>query len=55
MKKKQKLIMCEHIDDTNMRDCYEDAEWACICCGSKVCPNHKERVCPFGGEGYINL
>lgn len=46
---------CEHLDFDNKRDCHKDAEWRCMCCGSPVCPDHKEKECPYGGMGYIEI
>lgn len=46
---------CEHQDFDNKRDCHEEAEWVCMCCGSPTCPEHKDKNCQFGGMGYIEL
>jgi hypothetical protein len=46
---------CEHINFDNERDCENEAEYMCMCCSSPVCSEHKERDCPFGGMGYIEL
>lgn len=46
---------CEHLDFDNERDCHKEAEYRCMCCGAFVCPNHKERECPYGGMGYNEL
>ena len=55
MKKKQLRPTCEHLDWDNQRDCEEEAEFVCMCCASPVCREHKERECPYGGMGYIEL
>jgi len=49
------MKFCEHINLDNREDCFNEAEYACICCGVPVCAKHKEKVCPYGGEGYIEL
>lgn len=46
---------CEHINYENLRDCGEEAEYVCMCCGSPVCQEHKKRECPYGGMGYLEL
>lgn len=46
---------CQHIDYDNARDCFEDAEYMCMCCSSPTCSEHKEISCPYGGMGYIEL
>jgi hypothetical protein len=46
---------CEHIDWDNARDCFEDAEYMCMCCASPTCLEHKGESCQFGGMGYVEL
>lgn len=57
MKKKNRTIQpnCEHLDWDNQRDCENGAEYMCMCCSTPVCSEHKERECPYGGMGYIEL
>ncbi len=54
-KKKQRKQMCEHLNWDNKHDCTSEAEYVCMCCGAGVCQTHKERDCPYGGMGYIEL
>lgn len=53
--KKELRPICEHIGWDNERDCEEEAEFMCQCCSSPTCPEHKDRECPYGGMGYIDL
>lgn len=46
---------CEHLDYDNERDCSNEAEYQCMCCTSHVCSEHKDRECPYGGMGYIEI
>ncbi len=55
MKKKTFNPDCEHLDWDNHRDCTNEAEWVCMCCGAGVCMEHKAKNCPYGGMGYVEL
>lgn len=46
---------CEVINLDNKRFCVNNAEYMCMCCAAKVCSEHKEKECPYGGMGYIDL
>lgn len=46
---------CAHLDYDNKRDCHEESEFMCMCCGQPVCREHKEKSCPYGGMGYVEL
>lgn len=48
-------MTCEHLDWNNERDCENESEYRCICCGAGVCEEHKERSCPYGGMGYVEI
>lgn len=48
-------MSCEHLDWDNKHDCNNEAEYVCMCCGAGVCQEHKERECPYGGMGYIEI
>lgn len=49
------MKICEHIGNNNQRDCTNEAEYMCMCCSAGVCSEHKEKECPYGGMGYIEL
>lgn len=49
------MKICEHIDYDNKRDCEEEAEVMCECCGSKMCSEHGRGRCAFGGEPFNDL
>lgn len=46
--------MCENLNSENIRDCTNEAEYRCMCCGAGVCGEHKKKECPYGGMGYID-
>lgn len=46
---------CRNLSWDNERDCKNEAEYMCICCGEPVCSEHKDTSCPYGGMGYIEL
>lgn len=47
--------ICEHLDWDNQHDCQNEAEYICACCGAVVCPEHRTRVCDYGGGGFVEL
>ena len=56
MNKKQEVKKeCEHLDFDNKRDCHDEAEWFCMCCGSPVCQEHRDKSCQHGGMGYVEI
>lgn len=52
---KKSVVICEHIDFDNERDCKKKAAYACYCCNSPVCEEHLDTRCPYGGELYYQL
>lgn len=53
--KKKRFIKCTHLDWDNQQDCEEQAEKACLCCAMPVCLEHNEKICPYGGEPYMDI
>jgi hypothetical protein len=53
--KKKIFEKCEHIDSDNEQDCEQQAMYICMCCSARVCELHRERECPYGGMGYIEI
>jgi hypothetical protein len=49
------MKVCEHINFNNERDCENEADFICICCGVPICSEHKEKDCPYGGSKYIEI
>jgi len=47
--------LCEHINNENERDCDEEAEAVCECCGIPMCNQHARTRCQWGGERFIDL
>jgi hypothetical protein len=46
---------CEHLGFDNKQDCKKEATYMCACCGAGVCDEHLEKLCPYGGEPFIEL
>lgn len=46
---------CQHLGFSNERDCENESEYMCQCCAAPVCQEHKEKCCPYGGMGYVEL
>lgn len=48
---------CEHLNWDNERDCQEEAEFVCECCGAGVCREHLPitKRCPYGGEPFREI
>lgn len=48
---------CQNLDWDNNRDCHEEADFICECCGEGVCIEHRplNGRCLYGGEGFIEL
>ena len=46
---------CEHINYNNERDCENEAEQMCMCCGVPICDEHLSRDCEYGGMGFIDI
>lgn len=46
---------CEHLNFDNEKDCSNEAEYVCMCCGAGTCQEHKTKECLYGGMGFVEL